>query len=129
MTHKASGKSLGYGELAAKVATLPMPELTNVKMKDPADYKIIGKAKVTQYDLHNIVTGKPIFGIDMQLPGMLYAVYEKCGVLGGKVMPAQTSKTSRRCRASNSHLSWIATRSWRRQLRRPDQNRHRGDSW
>ena len=85
VTHKASGKSLGYGDLAAKVATLPMPELTNVKMKDPADYKIIGKEKVTQYDLHNIVTGKPIFGIDMQLPGMLYAVYEKCGVLGGKV--------------------------------------------
>jgi isoquinoline 1-oxidoreductase subunit beta len=85
VTDKASGKSLGCGELAAKVATLPMPELTNVKMKDPADYKIIGKEKVTQYDLHNIVTGKPIFGIDMQLPGMLYAVYEKCGVLGGKV--------------------------------------------
>ncbi len=82
--HKASGKSIGYGDLAAKVATLPMPELTAVKMKDPADYKIIGHTE-TQYDLHNIVTGKPIFGIDMKLPGMLYAVYEKCGVFGGKV--------------------------------------------
>lgn len=81
---KSSGKSIGYGELAAKVATLPMPELSSVKMKDPADYKIIGKSQ-TQYDLHNIVTGKPIFGIDMKLPGMLYAVYEKCGVFGGKV--------------------------------------------
>jgi isoquinoline 1-oxidoreductase beta subunit len=90
VTDKASGKSLGYGELAAKVATLPAPPLTRDylmdKVKDPANYKIIGKEKVTQYDLHNIVTGKPIFGIDMQLPGMLYAVYEKCGVLGGKVV-------------------------------------------
>lgn len=84
VTHKASGKSAGYGELAAKVATLPMPDLAAVKMKDPADYKIIGHTE-TQYDLHNIVTGKPIFGIDMKLPGMLYAVYEKCGVFGGKV--------------------------------------------
>ncbi|HTA43143.1 MAG TPA: molybdopterin cofactor-binding domain-containing protein [Bryobacteraceae bacterium] len=82
--HKSSNRSIGYGELAAKVATLPMPELASVKMKDPADYKIIGKSQ-TQYDLHNIVTGKPIFGIDMKLPGMLYACYEKCGVFGGKV--------------------------------------------
>jgi isoquinoline 1-oxidoreductase beta subunit len=82
--HKASGKSAGYGDLAAKVATLPMPDLNTVKLKDPADYKIIGHTQ-TQYDLHNIITGKPIFGIDMQLPGMLYAAYEKCGVFGGKV--------------------------------------------
>lgn len=81
---KASGKSIGYGELAAKVATLPMPELNSVKLKDPADYKIIGKSQ-TQYDLHNLVTGKPIFAIDTKVPGMLYAVYEKCGVFGGKV--------------------------------------------
>jgi isoquinoline 1-oxidoreductase subunit beta len=84
VTDKASGKSLGYGELTAKVATLPMPALNTLKLKDPADYKIIGKSQ-TQYDLHNIVTGKPIFAIDMQLPGMLYATYQKCGVFGGKV--------------------------------------------
>ncbi len=83
--HKSSGKSAGYGELAAKVATLPMPDPNSLKYKDPADYKIIGHSQ-TQYDLHNIVTGKPIFCIDMKLPGMLYAVYEKCGVFGGKVV-------------------------------------------
>jgi isoquinoline 1-oxidoreductase beta subunit len=82
--HKGSGKSAGYGELAAKMVALPMPALTSLKLKDPADYKIIGHSQ-TQYDLHNIVTGKPIFGIDVTVPGMQYAVFEKCGVFGGKV--------------------------------------------
>src|SRR5579871_1044500 len=85
VTHKSSGRSIGYGELADKVATLPTPKLDNtLPLKDPADYKIIGKSQ-TQYDLKNIVTGKPIFSIDTKIPGMLYACYEKCGVFGGKV--------------------------------------------
>jgi isoquinoline 1-oxidoreductase subunit beta len=84
VTHKGSGRSLGYGELAAKVAMLPVPDVKTIKMKDPADYKIIGHTQ-PQRELHNIVTGKPIFGIDVTVPGMLYAVYEKCGVFGGKV--------------------------------------------
>ena len=81
---KASGKSIGYGELAAKVATLPMPDLSKLKMKDPADYKIIGHP-LPGDDVHNIVTGKPIFAIDLEIPGMKYAAFEKCGVFGGKV--------------------------------------------
>ena len=81
---KASGKSLGYGELAAKVATMPMPDLSTLKMKDPADYKIIGQRLVGD-DVHNIVTGKPLFAIDLEIPGMKYACFEKCGVFGGKV--------------------------------------------
>jgi isoquinoline 1-oxidoreductase beta subunit len=82
---QASGKSIGYGELAAKIATLPMPDLSKLKMKDPADYKIIGHAQPGD-DVHNIVTGKPIFAIDMEIPGMKYAAFEKCGVFGGKLM-------------------------------------------
>jgi isoquinoline 1-oxidoreductase subunit beta len=82
------GKSLGYGELASKVATLPAPaNLAALKLKDPSEYKIIGHSQ-TQIDLHDIVTGKPIFGIDMKLPGMLHASYERCPVLGGKVVSA-----------------------------------------
>src|SRR3984885_5594168 len=83
--HKASNRSLGYGELAGKMAALPMPDLKTLKLKDPADYKIIGVSQ-TQRELPNIVTGKPIFGIDVVVPGMLYAVFEKCGVFGGKVV-------------------------------------------
>ena len=85
--HKASDRSLGYGELAAKVAGMPAPALANVTLKDPADYKIIGHTQ-TATDLHDIVTGKPIFTIDMKLPGMLFAVFEKCGVVGGKMVSA-----------------------------------------
>jgi isoquinoline 1-oxidoreductase beta subunit len=84
VSHQASNQSLGYGELAAKVASLPSPVLASLKLKDPKDYKIIGHTQPGN-DVHSIVTGKPIFAIDVKVPGMLYAVYEKCGVLGGKV--------------------------------------------
>lgn len=87
VSHKGSGRSLGYGELAAKMATITPPDLRTLKLKDPKDYKIIGTSQ-PQRDLPNIVTGKPIFGIDMTLPGMLYASFEKCGVFGGKVQSA-----------------------------------------
>jgi isoquinoline 1-oxidoreductase beta subunit len=83
--HQGSNKSAGYGELAAKVATMPTPDFSSLKLKDPKDYKIIGTSQVA-YDLHSIVLGKPVFGIDVTVPGMLYGVFEKCGVFGGKVV-------------------------------------------
>jgi hypothetical protein len=85
--HKASNRSLGYGQLTAKVAALPAPNLDELKLKDPSEYKIIGHSQ-TAIGLHDIVTGKPVFIIDMKLPGMLSAVYERCPVLGGKVVSA-----------------------------------------
>jgi isoquinoline 1-oxidoreductase subunit beta len=83
--HAASNRSLGYGELAAKVSTLPAPSLNSLKLKDPKDYKIIGHS-TTGVAVHSIVTGQPIFAIDVTVPGMLFAAYEKCGVFGGKVV-------------------------------------------
>jgi len=85
--HKSSNRSLGYGELASKMASAPMPDLKTLQFKDPKDYKIIGHAQ-RGVDVRDIVTGKPIFGIDVTRPGMLYASYEKCGVFGGKVASA-----------------------------------------
>ena len=58
------------------MAALPMPDLKTLKLKDPADYKIIGVSQ-TQRELPNIVTCKPIFGIDVVVPGMLYAVFRE----------------------------------------------------
>src|SRR5687767_5788219 len=83
----SSGKSLKYGQLVAKAATLPVPAKEAVKLKDPKDFKLLGK-RIAQIDSPKIVTGQSLFGIDIKLPGMVYAVYEKCPAFGGKVVSA-----------------------------------------
>ncbi|MBS1835331.1 MAG: xanthine dehydrogenase family protein molybdopterin-binding subunit, partial [Acidobacteria bacterium] len=85
--HTSSGKSVGYGEVAAEAAALPLPDPNVVKPKDAKDYKIVGKSMPT-VDLPAIVAGKPVFSIDFKLPNMLYAVFEKCPVYGGKAVSA-----------------------------------------
>jgi isoquinoline 1-oxidoreductase beta subunit len=85
--HRGSNRSLNYGELAKTAATLTPPELSSVTLKDPKDYTIIGKP-LRRVDSRDIATGKPIYGIDFTLPGMLHAVFEKCPVFGGKAVSA-----------------------------------------
>ena len=85
--HRKSGRSMTYGALAAKAAEQPVPDLATVKLKDPKTFKIIGQP-VPGVENAKIVTGQPIFSIDVTLPGMLHAVFEKCPVFGGKVTSA-----------------------------------------
>mgnify|MGYP005851351825 CR=1 FL=1 len=85
--HRASGRSLAYGALAETAATLPAPDPESVPLKDAAEFDIIG-TPVGNVDIDAIVTGRPLFGIDTALPGMVYAVFEKCPVFGGRVRSA-----------------------------------------
>jgi len=85
--HRPTKRKLGYGRLAAKAATLPVPSEKAVVLKEPNDYKLLG-TRIGGVDNAAIVTGEPLFGSDVQLPGMLYAVYDKCPVFGGKVLSA-----------------------------------------
>ena len=92
--HRSSGRSLAYGALVAKAATLPVPTGRAVKLKKPEDFVLLG-TRVPGVDNHAIVTGAPLFGIDVRVPGMLHAVYVKCPVFGGKVASADLDKVRR----------------------------------
>jgi isoquinoline 1-oxidoreductase beta subunit len=91
VVHAASGRRTAYVELLDKAAVVPAPALESVALKDPKDFRIIGTS-VPGVENEAIVTGKPIFGIDVTLPGMLYAVYVKCPVFGGKVGSANVEE-------------------------------------
>ena len=87
VTHRPSGRRAGYGALASVAASLPVPDLDTVLLKAPSDYRLIG-TRMGGVDNPKIVTGQRLFGIDFRVPGMLYAVYEKCPVFRGRVVTA-----------------------------------------
>ena len=92
--HAPSGRTLKYVDLLDRAATIPAPALDQVALKDPKSFRIIG-TRVRGVDNHAIVTGKPLYGIDVTLPGMLYAVYEKCPVFEGSVKSANLDEIRR----------------------------------
>jgi len=87
LVHAGSKRSAGYGEFASAAAKMPAPVLADLKLKDAKDYRIIGKP-IPGVDNFKIVTGAPLFGSDVKVPGMLYAVYQRCPVIGGKAISA-----------------------------------------
>ena len=89
--HRPTRRSLAYGQLVERAATVPAPDLKTLKLKDPAEFRIIGKP-AANVDNRAIATGKPLFGIDVKVPGMLYAMYAKCPVFGGRVASANVEQ-------------------------------------
>jgi isoquinoline 1-oxidoreductase beta subunit len=74
---------LSYGSLAEAASKLPVPQL-GVALKDPTQFKLVGKSQ-KRMDTPAKVSGKTTFGIDVKVPGMLYASLQRCPVFGGKV--------------------------------------------
>ncbi|MEO7775206.1 MAG: molybdopterin cofactor-binding domain-containing protein [Steroidobacteraceae bacterium] len=85
--HAASNRRATYGSLAGFAARQTLPDDKALKLKDRKDWKLLGKPQ-PHIDNLAVVTGKPIYGIDQTLPGMLFAVYEKCPAFAGKPVSA-----------------------------------------
>lgn len=90
--HPPSGRRLGYGELAADAARQPVPKTAALKLKSRAEFRYIGKDQVRMVDLEAIGKGRAIYGMDMHLPGMVYAVVARPPVVGGKLRRFDSAK-------------------------------------
>ena len=146
--HTPSGRSFSYGEVAADAAKQPVPAAKDVPLKSASEFRIIGR-RITGVDNAAIVTGKPLFGIDQKLPGMLYAAFEKCPVFGGRVVSANLTEIkslpgvrdafiiegTKDIRGLVPGVAIIADSTWtafsaRRKLRvKWDEGPHANDSW
>src|SRR5882762_867460 len=93
VVHTKSGRKIGYGQLAAAAAKQPVPTREQVKLKDPSQFRYIGKGNLKLVDGRNIVTGKAMYGQDVRLPGMFYAVVARPPVYLGKVASVDASAT------------------------------------
>ncbi len=88
--HRPTGRRLSYGQLVDKAQALPVPQ--NPKLKTPDQFKYIGKA-VKRRDTPDKVTGRGVYGVDVQVPGMLIGSIERCPVFGGQVKSFDATAT------------------------------------
>jgi isoquinoline 1-oxidoreductase subunit beta len=91
ITHKPSGRTTTYGKVAEAAAKLTPP--AEVTLKDPKDWKLIGKS-IKRLDTLPKVTGAQVYGADLKLPGMLNAAIKDCPVFGGKVKSFEAAKVT-----------------------------------
>jgi len=85
VVHNASGRRIGFGDLAADAAKEPVPSIEGLKLKDTKDFRYLGKGEISIVDLRDITTGAAHYGSDTRLPGMKYAVIARPPVTGGKL--------------------------------------------
>jgi isoquinoline 1-oxidoreductase beta subunit len=84
ITHAPTGRQTTYGALASKAAQITLPDPGKIKIKGPDQFTLIGTEQKNR-DVPLKVTGKAVYGIDVDLPGMLYAATKACPVFGGKL--------------------------------------------
>lgn len=87
--HGPGGRHATYGSLAAAASKLPVPEKPPIK--DPKDFRIVGR-RIARVDVPAKVNGTAEYGIDVRLPGMVYATVRQCPVIGGTVVSFDASK-------------------------------------
>ncbi len=116
ITHAASKRTTTFGKVASAAAKLTPP--TDVKLKDPKDWKIAGK-RLARLDTIDKTTGKQIYGMDLTMPGMLNAAIKDCPVFGGKVKSVDEAAVLKRpgvkkvVRVGNSAVAVVADTWWR----------------
>jgi len=93
IVHAKSGRTLGYGDVAADAAALPTPPADSVKLKNASAFRYIGKGNVPVVDLFDITTGTATYGQDVNLIGMKFAVIARPPVVGGKVASFDATET------------------------------------
>ncbi|TWC13997.1 MULTISPECIES: xanthine dehydrogenase family protein molybdopterin-binding subunit [unclassified Pseudomonas] len=91
VVHQPSGRKLGYGALAAAASALPVPARDSLRLKQPAEFRYIGKEASRAIDGADVVNGRAVFGADVHFDGMLYAVVARPPVYGGKVRSVDDS--------------------------------------
>jgi isoquinoline 1-oxidoreductase beta subunit len=114
--HNPSGRTTTYGKVADAAGKLEVTE--DVKLKDPKDWKIIGKP-LKRLDTIDKLTGKQIYGADLKLPGMLNAAIRDCPIFGGKIKSFDAAKAERMpgvkkiVRVGSSAIAVVADTWWR----------------
>jgi isoquinoline 1-oxidoreductase beta subunit len=93
VVHRPTGRRLGYGALAKAAAAQPVPPRDTVHLKNPSQFRYIGKGQLKLVDARDIATGKAQYGIDTRLDGMLYAVVARPPVFGGKAASYDAADT------------------------------------
>ncbi len=116
ITHTPTGRKTTYGKVAVSAGKLTAP--TDIKLKDPKDWKVTGK-RLARLDTVDKVTGKQIYGADLNMPGMLNAAIKDCPVFGGKVKSFDASSIEKHpgvkkvLRVDDSAVAVVADTWWR----------------
>ncbi len=115
ITHVPSARTLRYGQVAAEAARLTPP--VEVKLRDARDWKIAGRS-LPRLDIPDKVLGKPVFGVDVSLPGMLHASIAQCPVFGGRVRridasAAQAMRGVKKILREENFVAVVADSWWR----------------